>query len=76
MDVATPLKALPEPLAPGHYLGWVCRNCQTPIKVFPPERATEVAPSPFVALWCAICEKTVNFPWNQREAIEVLPPGK
>jgi hypothetical protein len=75
MDVATPLNALPEPHYPGHYLGWVCRNCRAPIKVFSVQGAAEAVPSPFVALQCPACEETLNYPWNQREAIEVLPPG-
>jgi hypothetical protein len=47
MDVATPLDALPEPTAPGHY----------------------------VELHCEDCGKTLNYPWNDRRTIEVLPPG-
>jgi hypothetical protein len=75
MDVATPLNALPEPLEPGHYLGWVCRSCKAAIKVFSVQAATEAVPSPFVELRCSACEQTLTYPWNRREVIEVLAPG-
>jgi hypothetical protein len=72
MDVATPLNALPESLEPGHYLGWRCLNCEHPIKVISVQRGAEAAPSPFVELRCPCCEKTLNYPWNKREAMDEL----
>src|SRR6202035_3736705 len=70
MDTAQPMIALPEPTAPGIYRGWICRNCNFPIKVWV-GRCVETAGIPYTEIRCRTCDKILVYAWMKRILIEV-----